>query len=150
MDELHKELERLAQSNREYEQTNYTLERQIVIREERIRYLKEELESVISLSNQEKIELQKEISDLKKSLYQVRKENWQKEKEINTRNNKLAEFDERESKLKSRIKELTTSGRNSPQTYNQLVEMADTINNLQEENNRLRQNLTERNNQIAR
>ena len=82
----------------------------------------------------------------KRSLKEIR----QKEKDLTTRENQLAKFDERESKLKVRIKELTTFGRNSPQTYNQLMKMTDTIEQLRNENDRLRQYLTERNNQIAR
>ncbi|RHZ80452.1 hypothetical protein Glove_135g73 [Diversispora epigaea] len=148
--ELHEEIARLAQSNRDYEHKNYNLEKQIAIREERIQFLENELESVISLSSQEREELQKEISDLKKSLYQARKEIRQKEKDLAIGENQLGEFDIREKKLKHRIKELSTSGRNSPQTYNQLVEMTDTIEQLRNENQTLRQYLTDRNNQIAR
>src|SRR5438132_4659536 len=106
--ELHEELERMAQSNRDYEHINYSLEKQIAIREKRIQFLEDELESVISLSSQEKEELQKEISDLKKSLYQARKEIRQKEKDLTTRENQLDEYDVREKKLKNRIKEPST------------------------------------------
>ena len=62
--------------------------------------MENELESILSLSSQEKDELQKEISNLKKSLYQARKEIRQKEKDLTTRENQLAKFDERESSSK--------------------------------------------------
>jgi len=40
--ELHEELKRLAQSNRNYEHINYNLEKQIAIREKRIQFLEDE------------------------------------------------------------------------------------------------------------
>ncbi|CAG8673292.1 5247_t:CDS:1, partial [Paraglomus brasilianum] len=117
--ELHEELKRLAQSNRDYEYINYSLEKQIAIREKRIQVLEDELESVISLSSQEKEELRKEISDLKKSLYQARKEIRQKEKDLTIRENQLAEIDVREKKLKTRIREISKSAGNTPKAYTQ-------------------------------
>ncbi|CAG8554076.1 915_t:CDS:1 [Acaulospora colombiana] len=99
--ELYEEIIYLAQSNRDYEHKNYNLEKQIAIREERIQFLEKELESVISLSSQEREKLQKEISDLKKSLYQARKEIKQKEKDLVIGENQLGEFDVREKKAQT-------------------------------------------------
>ncbi|CAG8453396.1 5645_t:CDS:2 [Paraglomus occultum] len=107
--ELHDEIDRLAQSNRDYERRTYNLERDIVLREERIRYLEKELANTIELSIQEREELEKEISDLKKIVYYLKKEIEQKDKELTTRENQLAEFDIREKKLKTRIREISKS-----------------------------------------
>src|SRR5215216_4581109 len=117
--ELHDEIDRLAQSNRDYERRTYNLERDIVLREERIRYLEEELANTIELSIQEREELEKEISDLKKIVYRLKKEIEQKDKELITRENQLAEFDVREKKLKTRIREILKSAGNTPKAYTQ-------------------------------
>ncbi|CAG8637613.1 17019_t:CDS:2, partial [Acaulospora morrowiae] len=92
--ELHEEISRLAQSNRSIEQRVYTLERAIAIREERIRFLEEELENTIELSNEEKNEMIKEIINLKRIVRQLEKENKQKDEKISIKNKLITEFDE--------------------------------------------------------
>ena len=99
--ELHYEIDQLAQSNRDYERRTYNLKRDIVLREERIRYLEKELANTIELSIQERGEVEKEISDLKKIVYYLKKEIEQKDKELTTRENQLAEFDVREKKTQN-------------------------------------------------
>ncbi|RIB07777.1 hypothetical protein C2G38_2252422 [Gigaspora rosea] len=64
--ELHEVISQLAQSNRDIEKRVYNLERAIGVREERIRFLEEELNNAIELSRQDKKELLEEISKLKK------------------------------------------------------------------------------------
>ncbi|CAG8682936.1 8545_t:CDS:1, partial [Ambispora gerdemannii] len=91
--ELYDEVERLAQLNRDYECQTYNLEQDIVLREERIRYLEEELANTIKLSIQERAKLKEEIRDLKKIVYKFKKEIEQKDKELIARENQLAEFD---------------------------------------------------------
>ncbi|CAG8770625.1 19126_t:CDS:1, partial [Gigaspora rosea] len=50
--ELHEVVSQLAESNRNFEQRLYTLERIIGIREERIRFLEEELNNTIEASTE--------------------------------------------------------------------------------------------------
>ncbi|CAJ0643574.1 6074_t:CDS:2 [Entrophospora sp. SA101] len=136
--ELHDEIDQLAQSNRDYERRTYNLERDIVLREERIRYLEEELANTIELSIQEREELEKETPDLKKN-----------HKELITRENQLAEFDVREKKLKTRIREISKSAGNTPKAYNQTAKLIDENERLKCEIDTLKYNLKDRDNKLA-
>ena len=99
--ELYEVVSQLAESNRNFEQRLYTLERVIGIREERIRFLEEELNNTIELSTQEKEELIEEISKLKRIVHQLEEENKRKDKEISNKDRLISEFDKRETKLKN-------------------------------------------------
>ncbi|CAJ0759307.1 3624_t:CDS:2 [Entrophospora sp. SA101] len=147
--ELHDEIDQLAQSNRDYERRTYNLERDIVLREERIRYLEEELANTIELSIQEREELEKETPDLKKIVYHLKKEIEQKDKELITRENQLAEFDVREKKLKTRIREISKSAGNTPKAYNQTAKLIDENERLKCEIDTLKYNLKDRDNKLA-
>ena len=147
--ELHDEIDQLAQSNRDYERRTYNLERDIVLREERIRYLEEELANAIELSIQEREELEKELSDLKKIVYYLKREIEQKDKELITRENQLAEFDVREKKLKTRIREISKSAGNTRKAYNQTVKLIDENERLKREIDTLKYNLRDRDNKLA-
>jgi len=147
--ELHDEIDRLAQSNRDYERRTYNLKRDIVLREERIRYLEKELANTIELSIQERGELEKEISDLKKIVYYLKKEIEQKDKELTTRENQLAEFDIREKKLKTRIREISKSAGNTLKAYNRTVKLIDENEHLKREIDTLKYNLRDRDNKLA-
>nr|CAG8574122.1 3960_t:CDS:2 [Entrophospora candida] len=147
--ELHDEIDQLTQSNRDYECRTYNLERDIVLREERIRYLEEELANTIELSIQEREELEKETSDLKKIVYHLKKEIEQKDKELITRENQLAEFDVREKKLKTRIREISKSAGNTPKAYNQTAKLIDENERLKREIDTLKYNLKDRDNKLA-
>jgi len=147
--ELHDEIDRLAQSNRDYERRTYNLKRDIVLREERIRYLEKELANTIELSIQERGELEKEISDLKKIVYYLKKEIEQKDKELITRENQLAEFDVREKKLKTRIREISKSAGNTHKAYTQTVKLIDENERLKREIDTLKYNLRDRDNKLA-
>ncbi|CAJ0843496.1 14_t:CDS:2 [Entrophospora sp. SA101] len=125
--ELHDEIDQLAQSNRDYERRTYNLERDIVLREERIRYLEEELANTIELSIQEREELEKETPDLKKN----------------------PEFDVREKKLKTRIREISKSAGNTPKAYNQTAKLIDENERLKCEIDTLKYNLKDRDNKLA-
>ncbi|CAG8674783.1 8222_t:CDS:1, partial [Paraglomus brasilianum] len=147
--ELHDEIDQLAQSNRDYERRTYNLKRDIVLREERIRYLEEELANTIKLSIQEREELEKELSDLKKIVYYLKREIEQKDKELITRENQLAEFDIRENKLKTRIREISKSAGNIPKAYNRTVKLIDENERLKHEIDTLTYNLRDRDNKLA-
>src|SRR6185436_11008294 len=127
----------------------YNLERDIVLREERIRYLEKELANTIELSIQEREELEKEISDLKKIVYRLKKEIEQKDKKLITRENQLAEFDIREKKLKTRIREISKSAGNTPKAYNQTAKLIDENEHLKREIDTLKYNLRDRDNKLA-
>ncbi|RIB26557.1 hypothetical protein C2G38_2266546 [Gigaspora rosea] len=92
--ELHEVVSQLAESNRNFEQRLYTLERVIGIQEERIRFLEEELNNAIELSKQDKEELIEEISKLKRIVRQLEEENKKKDKEISNKDRLISEFDE--------------------------------------------------------
>src|SRR6185369_9446600 len=147
--ELRDELSRLAQSNRNIEKRVYTLERAIAIREERIRFLEEELDNTIELSRQEREEMTKEITNLKRIVHQLEKENIQKDKEISNKENLINAFDEREKKLKNRIREISKSAGNTPKAYNQTVKLIDENERLKREIDTLKYNLRDRDNKLA-
>ncbi|CAG8667060.1 9356_t:CDS:1, partial [Paraglomus brasilianum] len=147
--ELRDELSRLAQSNRNIEKRVYTLERAIAIREERIRFLEEELDNTIELSRQEREEMTKKITNLKRIVHQLEKENIQKDKEIINKENLINEFDEREKKLKNRIREISKSAGNTPKAYTQTVKLIDENEHLKHEIDTLKYNLRDRDNKLA-
>ncbi|CAG8620219.1 4227_t:CDS:2, partial [Paraglomus occultum] len=147
--ELHDEIDRLAQSNRDYGNAEHTILNGYSFREERIRYLEEELANTIELSIQEREELEKEITDLKKIVYHLKKEIEQKDKELITRENQLAEFDVREKKLKTRIREISKSAGNTPKAYTQTVKLVDENERLKHEIDTLKYNLRDRDKKLA-
>ncbi|RIB13856.1 hypothetical protein C2G38_2196757 [Gigaspora rosea] len=85
----------------------------IGIQEERIRFLEEELNYTIEVSTEEKEELKKEISKLKRIVHQLEEENKKKDKEISNKDRLILEFDEHKTKLKTRIQEISKSAGNT-------------------------------------
>ncbi|RIB04723.1 hypothetical protein C2G38_2221521 [Gigaspora rosea] len=138
--ELYEVVSQLAESNRNFEQRLYTLERVIGIREERIRYLEEELNNAIELSTQDKKELLEEISKLKRIVHQLEEENKKKDKEISKKDKLISEFDEREIKLKTRIREISKSAGNTPKIQDYTTRLVDENEHLKREINMVRTN----------
>ncbi|RIB14267.1 hypothetical protein C2G38_2040322 [Gigaspora rosea] len=136
--ELYEVVSQLAESNRNFEQRLYTLERVIGIREERIRFLEEELNNAIELSTQEKEELIEEISKLKRIVHQLEEENKRKDKEISNKDRLISEFDERETKLKTRIQEISKSAGNTPKAQDYTTRLVDENERLKREINTIR------------
>ncbi|RIB08535.1 hypothetical protein C2G38_2211446 [Gigaspora rosea] len=109
---------------RNFEQRLYTLERVIDIREERIRYLEEELNNAIELSRQDKDELLEEISKLKKIVHQLEEENKKKDKEITNKD-----------KLITEIREISKSAGNTPKAQDYTTRLVDENERLKREIN---------------
>ena len=147
--ELYEVVSQLAESNRNFEQRLYTLERVIGIREERIRYLEEELNNAIELSRQDKEELLEEISKLKRIVHQLEEENKKKDKEISNKDKLISEFDERETKLKTRIREISKSAGNTPKVQDYTTRLVDENEWLKREINTVRTNQINRINKIT-
>ncbi|RIB04583.1 hypothetical protein C2G38_2048315 [Gigaspora rosea] len=95
--ELYEVVSQLVESNRNFEQRLYTLERVI-----------------------DKEELLEEISKLKRIVHQLEEENKKKDKEISNKDRLISEFDECETKLKTRIREISKSA-------GTIAELADAI-----------------------
>src|SRR5581483_2234263 len=79
--------------------------------------LNKELEQLENASEEEKIELRSEISSLKKSLYQAKKELRDKISYIDSIEKQLQESEERVQNLRHRFK-VISSRRSSPSLYN--------------------------------
>ncbi|RIB15350.1 hypothetical protein C2G38_2192588 [Gigaspora rosea] len=95
--ELHEVVSQLAESNRNFKQRLYTLERIIDIREERIQFLEKELNNTIELSRQDKEKLLEEISKLKGIICQLEKKIKRKIKKFRIRMNRLELINTREA-----------------------------------------------------
>ncbi|RIB08152.1 hypothetical protein C2G38_2212397 [Gigaspora rosea] len=147
--ELYEVVSQLAESNRNFEQRLYTLERVIGIREERIQYLEEELNNAIELSRQDKEELLEEISKLKRIVHQLEEENKKKDKEISNKDKLISEFDERETKLKTRIREISKSAGNTTKAQDYTTKLVDENERLKREINTIRTNQINRINKIT-
>ncbi|RIB06971.1 hypothetical protein C2G38_471787, partial [Gigaspora rosea] len=147
--ELYEVVSQLEESNRNFEQRLYTLERVIGIREERIRYLEEELNNAIELSRQDKEELLEEISKLKRIVHQLEEENKKKDKEISNKDKLISELDERETKLKTRIREISKSAGNTPKAQDYTTRLVDENEQLKREINTVRTNQINRINKIT-
>ncbi|RIB03754.1 hypothetical protein C2G38_2049011 [Gigaspora rosea] len=147
--ELHEVVSQLAESNRNFEQRLYTLERIIGIREERIRFLEEELNNTIEASTEVKEESKEEISKLKRIIRQLEEENKKKNKEISNKNELITEFDERETKLKNRIREISKSAGNTPKAQDYTTRLVDENERLKREINTVRTNQINRINKIT-
>ncbi|RIB25286.1 hypothetical protein C2G38_2166266 [Gigaspora rosea] len=126
--ELHKVVSQLAESNRNFEQHLYILEKIISIREERIQFLEEELNNTIELSRQDKEELLEESSKLKRIVCQLKEENKKKDKEILNKNKLIIEFDKRNfGKNESDSDENSLDLYNSDDNIGTIAELADAI-----------------------
>ncbi|RIB04475.1 hypothetical protein C2G38_2048400 [Gigaspora rosea] len=147
--ELYEVVSQLAESNRNFEQRLYTLERIIGIQEERIRFLEEELNNTIEASTEEKEELKEEISKLKRIVHQLEEKNKKKDKEISNKDRLISEFDERETKLKNRIREISKSAGNTPKAQDYTTRLVDENERLKREINTVRTNQINRINKIT-
>ncbi|RIB05476.1 hypothetical protein C2G38_2219569 [Gigaspora rosea] len=86
---------------------------------------------------------------LKRIVYQLEEENKKKDKEIFNKDRLISEFDEREIKLKNRIREISKSAGNTPKVQNYTTRLVDENKCLKQEINTVRTNQINRINKIT-